>query len=104
MPLPEQQEYIYQISIIEKKILHLEETQKLEEKETQLMKNIQFHKDNYVPPPPIVEKNPSQGENDWSGNSIPLRKIITSLHTNIACMYAYFLFRGIETIEKPNED
>lgn len=48
LSLPEQQEYIDQITLIEKKLLHLEETQKLEEREAQLMKNIQFHRDQYI--------------------------------------------------------
>lgn len=70
MSLPEQQEYIDQISVIEKKLIHLEETQKLEEREAQLTRNIQFHKENHVPPHSLtmIGKNPSKGEKDWSGN------------------------------------
>ena len=46
MGLPEQQEYMNQISLIKKKLLHLEETLKIENEESQLMDKIYFHRAN----------------------------------------------------------
>lgn len=43
MPLDEQQEIVAQISLLNKKLVHLEETLKIEEKEAQMQKNIEFH-------------------------------------------------------------
>lgn len=46
MPLPEHQEYLNQITLLNKKLLHLEETLKLEEEEGQLKQKIDFHQAN----------------------------------------------------------
>ena len=48
MSLPEQQEYVNQVSLLNSKILHLEETLRIEEKEVELMENIKFHRENSI--------------------------------------------------------
>ena len=44
----EQQEYFNQISLMHKKVKHLEETLKIEEEESQLVEKINFHRENSV--------------------------------------------------------
>ena len=46
MPLSEQQEYVEQISLFYAKLVHLEEALKIEDKEEQLKKKLEFHKEN----------------------------------------------------------
>lgn len=46
MELPEQQEYINQISLIQSRIIHLEESMKIEDQEKRLEEKIKFHKEN----------------------------------------------------------
>lgn len=48
MPLPEQQEYIGQVSLLHSKLAHLEETMKIEEKECRLKEKIAFLKSNSI--------------------------------------------------------
>ena len=47
MPLPEEQQYIKQIAILQKKINHFEEAMKLEEEEKKITEKIDFHKANF---------------------------------------------------------
>ena len=46
MSLPEQQEYVTQMSLLNKKLVHLEETLKIEEEGKLLKKKIEFHQAN----------------------------------------------------------
>lgn len=46
MPLNEQQEYLNQIALINKKLVHLKETLKIEDEEKKLLDKIKFHQDN----------------------------------------------------------
>ena len=48
MTLSEQQEYVNQISLFHSKLVHLEETLKIEEKEAQLQMKLDFHKKNSI--------------------------------------------------------
>lgn len=48
LPLPEHQEYVDQMSLLQKKLVHLEETLKIEEQEGLLKEKINFHQSNSV--------------------------------------------------------
>ena len=57
MPLSEQQEYVNQISLFHSKLVHLEETLKIEETEAQLKKKLEFHKQNSIREANLLAKN-----------------------------------------------
>ena len=56
MSLPEQQEYISQITLLQKKLVHLEETLKLDEQGKLLKKKIEFHKENSAKEAKLLER------------------------------------------------
>ena len=60
MSLPQQQEYINQISLLHKKIMHLEETLKIEEEENQLQNKIEFHHANSVKEADIIVRKKAE--------------------------------------------
>lgn len=48
LTLPEQQEYVNQVALLHKKLIHLEETLKIEAEEGKLQKKMEFHHVNSI--------------------------------------------------------